>query len=577
MREIIVDLVRQAVAALQRDAVLPTDVSVDFKVERPREKTHGDFSTNVAMIMAKPAGMKPRDLAARVLAALPPGQTDVDRWEVAGPGFINFFMSRKRWLQLPATILEAGAAYGRSSIGNGRRIQVEFVSANPTGPMHVGHGRGAVTGDVLATLLDACGFQVEREYYINDAGVQIQVLGRSVLTRYRQLAGHDVALPDGCYPGEYIIDIARSCREQHGDRWLEAESPPPEMIDLAIAMVMNWIRDDLASLSICFDTWFSERRLHARGLIPQVIAQLERKDLIYQGVLEPPKGKLPEDWEARPQCLFRSTRFGDEVDRPLQKSDGSYTYFAADIAYHADKVERGFDQLIDVWGADHGGYIKRVRAALEALTGRKNLLDVQLVQMVNLTRAGKPVRMSKRAGTFVTLREVVDEVGSDAVRFWFLTRSGNARLDFDLDLAVTQSHDNPVYYVQYAHARVCALFRQLTEKGLPSIDGDPERLGQPVEMDLLRLLSLLPEVVEGAALAHEPHRLAYYLQELAAHFHNYYNATRILDEDPALRGARLQLVAAVRQVIANGLKLLGVSAPEKMERQVIPVSSAQES
>ncbi|MBF0178139.1 MAG: arginine--tRNA ligase, partial [Magnetococcales bacterium] len=340
--------------------------------------------------------------------------------------------------------------------------------------------------------------------------------------------------------------------------------PPGEMIALAIVTVLDWIRLDLASLSIRFDTWFSERSLHTQGMIPGIIGRLAEKDLIYQGILEPPKGKLPEEREARPQHLFRSTRFGDEVDRPLQKSDGSYTYFAADIAYHADKAGRGFDQLIDVWGADHGGYVKRVQAALEALTGRKGLLDVQLVQMVNLTRGGKPVRMSKRAGTFVTLREVVDEVGSDAVRFWFLTRSSNARLDFDLDLAVTRSNDNPVFYVQYAHARVCSLFRQLAEKGLSSRECDLQRLELPAEMDLLRLMSHFPELIEGAALAHEPHRLAYYLLDLAALFHNYYNAVRILEAEDGQRGARLQLVAAVRQVIANGLGLLGVSAPEKM-------------
>ncbi|MBF0427170.1 MAG: arginine--tRNA ligase, partial [Magnetococcales bacterium] len=378
MRDIIVELVRQAVSTLQEKALLPANAPTAFKVERPREKANGDFSTNAAMVMAKAAGMKPRDLAAQLLAALPADQTIVDRWEVAGPGFINFFLTRQRWLQLPKSILVAGNAYGRSRVGEGRRVQVEFVSANPTGPMHVGHGRGAVTGDTLATLLVACGFQVEREYYINDAGVQIQLLGRSVLVRYQQLAGRELPLPDDCYPGEYVIDIARSLREQFGDRWVNADNPPPELIDFAIDAVLRWIRDDLAALSIRFDTWFSERNLHAQGMIPKVIAQLQEKGLIYEGVLEPPKGKLPEDWEPRPQRLFRSTRFGDEVDRPLQKSDGSFTYFAADIAYHANKAERGFDRLVNVWGADHGGYVKRVHSALEALTGRRDLLDVQL-------------------------------------------------------------------------------------------------------------------------------------------------------------------------------------------------------
>ncbi|MBF0284622.1 MAG: arginine--tRNA ligase [Magnetococcales bacterium] len=577
MRQTLTDLIRSALLQLQREGLLPADAPLEFKPDRPKEKQHGDFAVNAALVLAKPARMKPRDLAERIVAALPPGQRDVERCEIAGPGFINFFMTRDRMRRLIPEILTAGSQWGRSPAGAGRRVQVEFVSANPTGPMHVGHGRGAAMGDVIARLLAACGFQVEKEYYVNDAGAQVKVLGRSILLRYREGFGYPVAMPEECYPGDYVKDWAVTLRNRDGDRWLEASAhatdpslePPPEVVEFAIAQALDEIRRDLASLDIHFDSWFSERNLHEQGGIDQAVTLLAQRDLIYEGVLEPPKGKLPEDWEARPQTLFRATRFGDEVDRPLQKSDGSYTYFAADIAYHLNKAQRGFDALINVWGADHGGYVKRVQAALEALTGKTGLLDVKLVQMVNLTRGGKPVRMSKRAGTFVTLREVVEETGSDAVRFWFLTRAGTSQLDFDLELAVSRSYDNPVYYVQYAHARVHSLWRQLKEKGwdlpretLPGADLSP--LEQDEEMGLLRLLGRYPETVEGAALSHEPHHVTYYLLELAAAFHGYYNGCRILEEDSARRTARLALCDAVRQVIANGLALLGVSAPERM-------------
>ncbi len=567
MRRIIENLVGTTLETLCREGILPSGELPRFSVERPRDKNHGDFSTNAALVLAKVARRKPRDLAEKIVAALPAGQTDVDRWEVAGPGFINFHLSADRLRRLITDIQRQGADYGRSRPGAGKKVQVEFVSANPTGPMHLGHGRGAVTGDVIARLLEATGFQVEREYYLNDAGTQMSVLGRSVLIRYRQLFGQTLEMPDGCYPAPYVQEIAGALRERDGDRWLPAPidaEPPIEVVDFAIERVLVWIRSDLALMDIHFDHWFSERTLHDQGGIERAVDRLAADDLIYQGVLEPPKGKLPDDWESRPQTLFRASRFGDEVDRPLKKSDGSYTYFAADIAYHYDKARRGFDQLINVWGADHGGYVKRVKAALEALTGRKGMLDVELVQMVNLFRGGKPVRMSKRAGVFVSLREVLDEVGSDPVRFLFLTRSGNAQLDFDLELATARSNDNPVFYVQYAHARVHSVWRKLAESGLRGDGGDLARLELPEELDLLRWLGRFPEVVESAALAREPHRLPYYLQELAAVFHAYYNGHRILDADAALRGARLQLVTAVGRVIANGLALLGVSAPEKM-------------
>lgn len=580
MRSIIERIVTLALEQLRQQGIFPPDVVLDFIVERPRDKTHGDFSTNAALVLAKVARMSPRVLAEKILAALPAQQTDVETTEMAGPGFINFFLSASCLHSVILQIKETGRSFGHSSLGHGRRVQVEFVSANPTGPMHLGHGRGAVTGDVIARLLQAVGFDVEREYYINDAGNQTNVLGRSVLVRYRECLNPDttaekpeILMPEGCYPGAYIREIAQALCDRDGDRWLTASlecDPPPEVVDFAIEQNLRWIREDLALLHITFDTWFSERSLHQEGRIDQVIAKLEAKNLIYEGVLEPPKGKLPEDWESRPQRLFRSSQLGDEVDRPLQKSDGTFTYFAADIAYHLDKAERGFDALINLWGADHGGYIKRVQSALTALTGKKDLLDVKLVQMVNLFRAGVPVRMSKRAGNFVTLREVQEEVGSDAVRFWFLLRSSGTTLDFDLDLAVAKKNENPVYYVQYAHARIYAVLRRMQEKGMLDDDDTKlqpstlSRLVEPVELDILRLLSRFPEVLEQAALEKEPHKMPHYLLEVTAAFHTYYNGHRILEDDAELRAARLALMGAVRQVIYNGLDLLGVHAPEQM-------------
>ncbi|MEO5339016.1 MAG: arginine--tRNA ligase [Magnetococcus sp. MYC-9] len=571
MRAIIEQLVTTTLERLRGEGLFPAELPFVFTVERPRDKNHGEFATNAAMALAKAARMPPRQLAERIVAALPEGQTAVERWEVAGPGFINFFLTAETLHTLIPTIQQAGDRFGHSRIGAGRRLQVEFVSANPTGPMHLGHGRGAVTGDVIARLLQAIGCEVEREYYINDAGAQTLVLGRSVLIRYLALFGRSIEMPEGCYPGDYVHEIAQALQQRDGARWLSEElpeEPPQAVVDFAIAQCLQWIRDDLALLNIRFDTWFSERALHQQGGIAQAVARLEAQGLIYEGVLEPPKGKQIEEWEPRPQRLFRSSRFGDEVDRPLQKSDGSYTYFAADIAYHLDKAERGFDGLVNIWGADHGGYIKRVQSALAALTGKQALLDVRLVQMVTLLRGGQPVRMSKRSGSFVTLREVVEEVGPDAVRFWFLLRSAGANLDFDLELALAKTNDNPIFYVQYAHARVHSIRRRLEEKGMVEADVQDTaplaRLTEPAEMDLLRLLSRFPEVVENAAMEKEPHKIPYYLLELAAAFHAYYNGHKILDEDSMLRAARLALVRAVGQVIANGLTLLGVHAPEQM-------------
>ncbi|MEO5367808.1 MAG: arginine--tRNA ligase [Magnetococcus sp. WYHC-3] len=572
MRHQVRHRVEAALAGLQQAGVLPEGVLPAVVIERPRDKSHGDFSTNAAMVLARLARMKPRDLAERVVAALPDAAGFIANCDIAGPGFINFRLTETALQGVVDVIEKAGAEYGRSTLGGRRRVQVEFVSANPTGPMHVGHGRGAVIGDALASILSWAGFQVEREYYINDAGAQVKTLGRSVLLRYLELSGRQVEIPAGCYPGEYVSELARALRERDGDSWLtvaalaptDAWEVPRPVLDFAIDQVLSMIRDDLARLNIRFDTWYSERGLHEQGGVERVLEHLRQAGLIYQGVLEPPKGKKPEDWEERPQTLFRATAFGDEVDRPLQKSDGSYTYFAGDIAYHWDKAQRGYDELINVWGADHGGYVKRVVAALKALTGRDDLLTVLLMQMVNLTRDGQPVRMSKRAGTFVTLRDVVEEAGPDAVRFLFLTRSAGSTLDFDLKRAVEKSNDNPVFYVQYAHARICSVQRQREEQGWLPVDGDLGTLVLPAEMDLIRLLDQFPEVVEGAAVAREPQRVPYYLGEVAAAFHGYYNQNRILVEDPALRGARLSLCTAVRRVLANGLNLLGVSAPERM-------------
>jgi arginyl-tRNA synthetase len=589
VKQQIVDLVTTAIGQLRDQGVFPADVPMNFKVERPREKQHGDFATNAAIVLARHAAMPSRTLATRLIETMTPLMVTGSHCEIAGPGFINFRLAASQWQQLIGTIHSAGASYGRSNLGAGQPVQVEFVSANPTGPMHVGHGRGAVVGDVLSRLLDAVGYRVEREYYINDAGGQILILGQSVLLRYLEAHGQSVVWPEEGYPGAYVREIAEALKQRDGDRWchgitrnadghaeVQKDQVAREILDFAITWVMAVIRQDLSQLDIRFDVWFSERTLHASGAIGRALEILTRKGVVYQGVLEPPKGKEPpEDWEPRVQTLFRSRDFGDDVDRPLQKSDGSYTYFAADIAYHLHKAERGFVRLFDVWGADHGGYVKRVQAAMKALTGREGDPEVLLVQMVNLTRAGQPVRMSKRAGTFVTLREVVDEVGRDAVRFWFLTRSVGARLDFDLELAVSRSNDNLVFYVQYAYARICAVYRQAAARTLdPAPDGldgldagahaDAALLTAEVELDLLRLLGSYPEMVEGAALVGEPHRLAYYAIDLAAAFHTFYNQCRILDADPAVRRARMALLGALRQVFLNVLGLMGVTAPEQM-------------
>ncbi|MGE0652859.1 MAG: arginine--tRNA ligase [Alphaproteobacteria bacterium] len=547
--------------------------------EPPREAAYGDVSTNVAMVLAKPAGKNPRELAALLAERLGTHHA-VEKAIVAGPGFINLTLARTFWYGRLRDVLEAGTAYGDSTLGGGRAVNVEYVSANPTGPMHVGHARGAVVGDVLAALLAKAGFDVTREYYVNDAGAQVDALARSLHLRYREALGEAIgAMPEGLYPGDYLKEGGHALARRDGEKWLgEPENTwLPPLRGFAIDAMMTMIRDDLAALGVVHDVFSSERTLVDSGRVDEAFRLLEEKGLIYTGTLDPPKGMKPEDWEPRPQTLFRSTEFGDDVDRPLRKSDGNWTYFASDAAYHLDKFRRGFAIMIDVWGADHGGYVKRVAAAVNALTEGKGALDVKLCQLVSLLDGGEPVKMSKRAGTFVTLKDVVDEVGKDVVRFIMLTRSNDATLDFDLRKAVEQTRDNPVFYVQYAHARACSVFRNAA-KELPDLATDDasllkvslDSLTAAEEIDLIRLMAGWPRTVEGAAEAHEPHRVAYYLQELAAAFHGLWNKgnadaeARFLVADESRAAARLAMVRGLQLVIASGLQVLGVKPVEEM-------------
>src|SRR5579863_8069450 len=532
---VMLDRVRIASDALVAAGVLPAGIDLSrVTVEPPRDPTHGDMATNVAMVLAKEAGKKPRELAEAYA-----GKLRADEWvakiDVAGPGFINLTLKLSAWLGALRDAVQRGPDFGKNDLGRGAAVNVEYVSANPTGPMHVGHGRGAVFGDALANLLDVAGFKVTREYYINDAGAQVDVLARSGFLRYREALGQDIGtIPEGLYPGEYLRPVGSALAAKFGDSL--TKKPENEWLPVVqaetIKQMMATVRQDLAALNITHEVFFSEQSL-IRGKVDQVAATIEwlrAGGHVYEGRLPPPKGALPEDWEDREQTLFRSTAFGDDVDRPLKKSDGSYTYFASDIAYHRSKLERGFLSLIDVWGADHGGYIKRMQAAVAALSDRKAELDVKLVQLVKLLRAGEPVKMSKRAGEFVTLREVVDEVGRDAVRFMMLFRKNDAVLDFDLAKVIEQSRDNPVFYVQYGHARGQSIFRNAREvfSDLPSdVQGtleaaNMELLSDPAELVLMRQIALYPRIVEAAALAHEPHRIAFYLFDLASEFHALY-------------------------------------------------------
>jgi arginyl-tRNA synthetase len=555
-------------------------------VEPPREASHGDMATNAAMVLAKEAKAKPRDLAEAIAAKL---RVDalIASVDVAGPGFINLTLTPSAWADELRTLLREGASYGRSAIGAGRKVNVEYVSANPTGPMHVGHCRGAVFGDALASLLTFAGHDVAREYYINDAGAQVDVLARSAYLRYREALGESIgAVPEGLYPGDYLKPVGQALAAEHGD---ELKTMPesawlPIARNKAVAMMMEEIKGDLAALNIKHDVFFSERSLIETGndKVAATIGFLRARGDVYEGRLPPPKGGPVEDYEDREQTLFRATAYGDDVDRPLLKSDGSYTYFASDIAYHKDKFDRGFRDLVDVWGADHGGYIKRVQAAVKAVTAGKAALDVKIVQLVRLLRGGEPVKMSKRAGDFVTLREVVDEVGSDAVRFMMLFRKNDAVLDFDLAKVLEQSKDNPVFYVQYGHARGHSIFKNAREV-LPDLPEEGtaraaylekaalERLTEPEELELLKRLALYPRTVEAAASAHEPHRIAFYLYDLASEFHALWTRGRdlpylrfIIDIDAEITKARLAMVQGVVSVLASGLAILGVNAPTEM-------------
>jgi arginyl-tRNA synthetase len=555
-------------------------------VEPPRDPSHGVMATNAAMVLAKEAGRKPRDLAEAIAAALR-AEPDVEKVDVAGPGFINLTLKPHVWSAALRDVLATGAAFGRSRMGAGEKVNVEYVSANPTGPMHVGHCRGAVFGDALANLMTFAGYDVTREYYINDAGAQVDVLARSAFLRYREALGEDIgAIPEGLYPGDYLKPVGAALAAEHGPRlhnlpeaeWL------PVVRAKAIAMMMEAIREDLAALNIRFDVYFSERSLieGERDQVGGTIEDLRQSGEVYEGRLPPPKSGNLDDWEDREQTLFRATAFGDDVDRPLKKSDGSYTYFASDIAYHKSKIARGFRNLIDVWGADHGGYIKRMQAAVKAVSGGKAALDVKIVQLVRLLRAGEPVKMSKRSGEFVTLREVVDEVGKDAVRFDMLYRKNDAVLDFDLAKVIEATRENPVFYVQYGHARCQSIFRNAraempdapadTEGRALWLAGAPvERLTDPAELSLLRQIALYPRTVEAAAAAQEPHRVAFYLYELASEFHALWTRGKdsphlrfIIQNDRETTMARLALVQGVVTVLASGLALLGVDAPDEM-------------
>lgn len=575
--------IASALAALKHEGVLPADLDIAaVDVEPTKDASHGDIACNAAMVLAKPARMKPRDIADKLKAKLT-GEPGFAKIEVAGPGFLNVTLDATLWQGVINDVLAAGDGYGRSTLGGGEAVNVEYVSANPTGPMHVGHCRGAVFGDALASLLDFAGYKVTREYYINDAGAQVNVLARSAFLRYREALGEDIgAIPEGLYPGDYLKPVGAALAAKFG-RALIDKPEADWLADVrAVTMdaMMAEIRNDLAALNVRHDVFFSERSLTAgnRDEVAETIKELTAKGIVYQGRLEKPKGHDDGDWEDREQTLFRATDFGDDVDRALLKSDGSYTYFAADMAYHHNKIARGFTNLINVFGADHSGYVKRMQAAVKALSDGKAELDIKVCQLVRLLRAGEPVKMSKRAGTFVTLREVVDEVGRDPVRFMMLFRKNDATLDFDLAKVVEQSKDNAVFYVQYAHARAYSVLRNARET-FPDLDvtqaglggADLTKLNDAGELDLLKRLALFPRLVEGAARVHEPHRLAFYLNDLAQAFHGQWARGNdspylryIQPNDRSLTAARLCMVKVCAQVIATGLGILGVNAPKEM-------------
>lgn len=570
-------LVLESLTALQAKGDLPEGLSFDnVTVEPPRDALHGDMATNAAMVLAKPAKMKPRDIA-EALAALLIADPRITSADVAGPGFLNLRLSTDSWAEIVVAALQQGTVYGRSDMGQGAKVNVEYVSANPTGPLHVGHTRGAVFGDALATLLDYSGHEVTREYYINDGGAQVDVLARSVYLRYLEAFGREVEFAEGTYPGEYLIEAGETLKAKVGDAYVDQPEEVwlDEVRSFATEAMMALIRADLKLLNVEMDVFFSEKSLYGTGLIETAIDRLKSEGLIYRGVLEPPKGKKPEDWEPREQTLFKSTEHGDDVDRPIMKSDGAWTYFAPDIAYHYDKVSRGFDQLIDVFGADHGGYVKRMKAAVSALSNASVPLDIKLCQLVKLYKNGEPFKMSKRAGTFIMLRDVVEQVGPDVTRFVMLTRKNDAPLDFDFDKVLEQSRDNPVFYVQYAHARICSALRKAAEAGIACDDAAlaaaPLDVTHENEIAVAKKLAEWPRLVEIAARTHEPHRVAFYLYELASDLHALYNRgneetqLRFVQEDnPVASQSKLALARAVAVVISAGLGILGVTPAQEM-------------
>lgn len=573
--------IKDIITSLSNDGSLPEGLNLkNITAEAPRDASHGDIATNAAMVLVKQAKMKPRDIAQLIAAGLEKYE-NVEQVDIAGPGFINIRLKTDFIQSQVAVILEKGLDYGRSTYGNNEKVNVEYVSANPTGPLHVGHCRGAVFGDALATLLEYVGYNVAKEYYINDAGGQINTLAQSAYHRYLEALGENVGdIPEGLYPGKYLIPVGNALAEKYGDSlkgkeesvWLE------DLKAFASSAMMDLVRDDLETLGIKHEVFFSEKSMHDNGDIQKGLEALEEKGLIYTGVLEAPKGKLPDDWEERPQTLFKSTQFGDDVDRALKKSNGDWTYFAADVAYHKNKMDRGFNQQIDVWGADHGGYVKRVQSVLTALSDGEASLDVRLCQMVKLMRDGEPVKMSKRSGNFITLRDIVDEVGKDVVRFIMLTRKNDASLEFDFTKVTEQSKDNPVFYVQYGHARVFSVLKKAQET-IKNIDvsdislknADLSLLNDESELQLIKAMVNWPRIVESAATSHEPHRISYFLYDLASEFHGLWNKGNdrvdlrfIIDDNTDITLARLAMIRAFSNIIASGLNILGVEPVNEM-------------
>jgi len=560
IKETIKHLIHDALNSCAKSGLLSEQHLPPFTIETPKIKNHGDYATNVAMIIAPQEKKSPQKIAQDIIEHISKKDDMFEKLEVAGPGFINFFLSRSCWLKAFKEISLQGSTYGRSQLGKGQRINLEYVSANPTGPLHIGHGRGAAVGDALANILEAVGYNVSREYYINDTGNQMELLGKSVYTRYLQLLGKEVTFSPDFYQGDYIEEMAQQIVSQHGNYYEKASESEslPFFTSFAVDHILKEIQEDLKDFGSHFDSWFSEKTLYKEKTVDRAIEELKEKGYIYQN-----EGHF---W-------FKSTLFGDDKDRVVIRSSGVPTYFASDIAYHLNKLERGYEKVINIWGADHHGYISRIKAVIEALGNSREVIEILLVQLVNLLRDGTPVTMSTRGGTFVTLREVIDEVGTDAVKYIFLTRRSDAHLDFDLEVAKRQSDENPVYYVQYAHARICNIINFAEDQGLPLPDPDEinlELLTLPEEINLIKQLSSYPELVEGCALSLEPHRITIYLNELVSNFHRYYHLGklkgkhRVVNEDLELSKSRLWLVNTIRIVIKNALDLIGVSAPEKM-------------